>query len=203
MGWDFVLVKFFPVTPSTFVTLHFFLQVKTRSVGELVQFYYLWKKTERHDVFANKNRIEKRKYVLHPGITWVLIHFMFKLVVKINENENRCNWIWTLFYIKIYLQGLHGEIPGWPRESYSGPYKGAVCQSGHLPYLWRPETKSLEAPFRGRGGFLGSHRAWGIWCLGGIPNGGDPQSKREAQTFCYKLLLHHSERCSWLRGNHL
>ena len=25
-----------------------------RSVGELVQFYYLWKKTERHDVFANR-----------------------------------------------------------------------------------------------------------------------------------------------------
>ncbi|XP_052065977.1 mesoderm induction early response protein 1-like [Mytilus californianus] len=44
-------------------------RVKTRSVGELVQFYYLWKKTERHDVFANKNRLEKRKYVLHPGIT--------------------------------------------------------------------------------------------------------------------------------------
>ncbi len=28
-------------------------KVGTRSVGELVQFYYLWKKTERHDVFAN------------------------------------------------------------------------------------------------------------------------------------------------------
>lgn len=69
IGLDFVLVKFLPVTPPTSVTLLFFLQVKTRSVGELVQFYYLWKKTERHDVFANKNRIEKRKYVLHPGIT--------------------------------------------------------------------------------------------------------------------------------------
>ena len=33
-----------------------------RSVGELVQFYYLWKKTERHDVFANSFRIEKKKY---------------------------------------------------------------------------------------------------------------------------------------------
>ena len=44
-------------------------QVKTRSVGELVQFYYLWKKTERHDVFANKTRLEKKKYALHPGVT--------------------------------------------------------------------------------------------------------------------------------------
>ena len=42
-------------------------QVRTRSVGELVQFYYLWKKTERHDVFANATRLEKKKYTLHPG----------------------------------------------------------------------------------------------------------------------------------------
>lgn len=44
-------------------------QVKTRSVGELVQFYYLWKKTERHDIFTYKARLEKKKYALHPGIT--------------------------------------------------------------------------------------------------------------------------------------
>lgn len=42
-------------------------KVRTRSVGELVQFYYLWKKTERHDVFANNTRLEKKKYALHPG----------------------------------------------------------------------------------------------------------------------------------------
>lgn len=44
-------------------------KVRTRSVGELVQFYYLWKKTERHDVFANNTRLEKKKYTLHPGKT--------------------------------------------------------------------------------------------------------------------------------------
>ena len=38
-------------------------KVGTRGVGELVQFYYLWKKTERHDVFANSFRIEKKKYL--------------------------------------------------------------------------------------------------------------------------------------------
>ena len=42
-------------------------KVKTRSVGELIQFYYMWKKTERHDVFANNTRLEKKKYTLHPG----------------------------------------------------------------------------------------------------------------------------------------
>lgn len=44
-------------------------KVRTRSVGELVQFYYMWKKSARHDAFANKNRLEKKKYTLHPGTT--------------------------------------------------------------------------------------------------------------------------------------
>lgn len=51
-------------------------KVKTRSVGEIVQFYYLWKKTERHDVFANKARLEKKKYSLHPGITDYMDRFL-------------------------------------------------------------------------------------------------------------------------------
>lgn len=49
-----------------------FVKVRTRSVYELVHFYYLWKKTERHDVFAAKTRAEKRKYSLNPGVTWAL-----------------------------------------------------------------------------------------------------------------------------------
>lgn len=44
-------------------------KVPGRSVGELVQFYYIWKKTERHDLFGNKARLEKKKYSLHPGTT--------------------------------------------------------------------------------------------------------------------------------------
>lgn len=52
--------------------------MRTRAVSELVQFYYLWKKTERHDVFAGKNRIEKKKYALHPGTTYVGYYAFFK-----------------------------------------------------------------------------------------------------------------------------
>ncbi|XP_050497349.1 mesoderm induction early response protein 1-like isoform X3 [Diabrotica virgifera virgifera] len=51
-------------------------KVRTRSVGELVQFYYLWKKSERHDIFANRTRLEKKKYVLHPGITDFMDRFL-------------------------------------------------------------------------------------------------------------------------------
>jgi len=51
-------------------------KVGTRAVGELVQFYYLWKKTERHDVFANSFRMEKKKYTLHPGTTDYMERFI-------------------------------------------------------------------------------------------------------------------------------
>ncbi|XP_055712179.1 mesoderm induction early response protein 1 [Phlebotomus papatasi] len=39
-----------------------------RRVAELIEFYYLWKKTERHDVFANVDRLQKKKYKLNPGV---------------------------------------------------------------------------------------------------------------------------------------
>lgn len=42
----------------------------------MVKFYYLWKKTERHDVFANKARLEKKKYNLHPGLTDYMDRFL-------------------------------------------------------------------------------------------------------------------------------
>ena len=44
-------------------------KVGSRSVGEMFQFYYSWKKTERHDVLENSFKIEKKKYNLHPGTT--------------------------------------------------------------------------------------------------------------------------------------
>lgn len=62
------------------------LQVKTRSVGECVQFYYIWKKTERHDIFANKARLEKKKYNLNPCV----IDFMDKYLEEYdNGGANR------------------------------------------------------------------------------------------------------------------
>ncbi|XP_031430973.1 mesoderm induction early response protein 1a isoform X2 [Clupea harengus] len=44
-------------------------KVRTRSVGECVALYYMWKKSERYDFFAQQTRLGKRKYNLHPGIT--------------------------------------------------------------------------------------------------------------------------------------
>ncbi|XP_040846375.1 mesoderm induction early response protein 2 isoform X2 [Ochotona curzoniae] len=38
-------------------------KVRTRSVGECVEYYYLWKKSERYDYFTQQTRLGRRKYV--------------------------------------------------------------------------------------------------------------------------------------------
>lgn len=44
-------------------------KLHTRSIGEIVRFYYHWKKTERYDTYAYKSRQGKKRYYLRPGIT--------------------------------------------------------------------------------------------------------------------------------------
>ncbi|XP_037680129.1 mesoderm induction early response protein 2 isoform X2 [Choloepus didactylus] len=43
-------------------------KVRTRSVGECVEYYYLWKKSERYDYFTQQTRLGRRKYI-PPGST--------------------------------------------------------------------------------------------------------------------------------------
>ncbi|XP_043919734.1 mesoderm induction early response protein 3 isoform X2 [Protopterus annectens] len=44
-------------------------KVKTRTVAECVSFYYMWKKSERYDFFAQQTRFGKKKYNHHPDVT--------------------------------------------------------------------------------------------------------------------------------------
>ncbi|XP_063231828.1 mesoderm induction early response protein 1 [Bacillus rossius redtenbacheri] len=81
-------------------------KVRTRSVGELVQFYYLWKKTERHDVFANKARLEKKKYNLHPGITDYMDRFL----------EEQESGVGTVHRDRSSSPNIHSLIYGDPKR---------------------------------------------------------------------------------------
>ncbi|PNF37176.1 hypothetical protein B7P43_G00456 [Cryptotermes secundus] len=59
-------------------------KVRTRSVAELVNFYYLWKKTEEHDIFANRTKLKKKKNgPLYPGFTNIMDMFL-------DEQESYC-----------------------------------------------------------------------------------------------------------------
>ncbi|XP_030049015.1 LOW QUALITY PROTEIN: mesoderm induction early response protein 3 [Microcaecilia unicolor] len=44
-------------------------KVRTRTVSECVAFYYIWKKSERYDYFAQQTRFGKKRYNHHPGVT--------------------------------------------------------------------------------------------------------------------------------------
>ncbi|XP_065680258.1 mesoderm induction early response protein 1 isoform X1 [Hydra vulgaris] len=55
-------------------------KVQSRTVGEIVQFYYLWKKTERHDAFVTQTKLGRKKYAI-PGIADMMGRF-------IEENES-------------------------------------------------------------------------------------------------------------------
>eukprot|EP00794_Sanderia_malayensis_P008105 gene8106-8974_t len=50
-------------------------KISHRSVGDIVQFYYLWKKTERFDAFCSQTRFGKKKYGA-PGIADYMDRFM-------------------------------------------------------------------------------------------------------------------------------
>ncbi|XP_018121489.1 mesoderm induction early response protein 3 isoform X2 [Xenopus laevis] len=44
-------------------------EVKSRTVAECVAFYYMWKKSERYEYFAQRTKFGKKRYNHHPGVT--------------------------------------------------------------------------------------------------------------------------------------
>ena len=92
-------------------------KVKTRSVGELIQFYYMWKKTERHDVFANNTRLEKKKYTLHPGNNYNTFGFTmqgrrqeFEQGMAIPTTSAKSRSCRSYLQRRPFIQGRHDEF---------------------------------------------------------------------------------------------
>ena len=59
-------------------------KVPTRTRAEVVAFYYLWKKSERHDVYTNQYKLDRKKCLSHPGTTDYMDKF-------IEDNESVLN----------------------------------------------------------------------------------------------------------------
>uniref|UniRef100_A0A8C0BAL6 MIER family member 2 n=1 Tax=Buteo japonicus TaxID=224669 RepID=A0A8C0BAL6_9AVES len=52
-------------------------KVRTRSVGECVEYYYMWKKSERYDYFTQQTRLGRKKYFfVCYGLTLALFHLL-------------------------------------------------------------------------------------------------------------------------------
>lgn len=51
-------------------------KVPTRTHAELVAFYYLWKKSERHDVYTNRYKLDRKRSLTHPGTTDYMDNFI-------------------------------------------------------------------------------------------------------------------------------
>nr|XP_014430958.1 mesoderm induction early response protein 2 isoform X2 [Pelodiscus sinensis]XP_014430961.1 mesoderm induction early response protein 2 isoform X1 [Pelodiscus sinensis] len=77
-------------------------KVRTRSVGECVEYYYMWKKSERYDYFTQQTRFGRKKYV-HPGAT---------------------------DYVDNDLDG--GEVENASRSRSSPPIPSASCLESHF-----------------------------------------------------------------------
>jgi len=58
--------------------------VQTRTYAEVVSFYYLWKKSERHDVYTNRYKLDRKRCLSHPGTTDYMDKF-------IDDNESSLN----------------------------------------------------------------------------------------------------------------
>jgi len=41
--------------------------IPSRNIGDIIQFYYLWKKTERYDIFIQYSRLGTKRYIFNPG----------------------------------------------------------------------------------------------------------------------------------------
>lgn len=59
-------------------------KVQTRTHAEVVAFYYLWKKSERHDVYTNQYKLDRKRSLSHPGTTDYMDRF-------IEDNESIAN----------------------------------------------------------------------------------------------------------------
>ncbi|KAG8519211.1 LOW QUALITY PROTEIN: Mesoderm induction early response protein 2, partial [Galemys pyrenaicus] len=98
-------------------------KVRTRSVGECVEYYYLWKKSERYDYFSQQTRLGRRKYGL-SGTTCVSPRWALGVgAASRSRPEPRVQPLAERGYEDTDqdLDGGDPEGPGCPRSSLALP----------------------------------------------------------------------------------
>lgn len=64
-------------------------KVPTRSRGEVVAFYYLWKKSERHDVYTTQYKLDRKRSLTHPGTTDYMDKFIEDNGTELNASATQ------------------------------------------------------------------------------------------------------------------
>ncbi|NWX24290.1 MIER1 protein, partial [Aegotheles bennettii] len=120
-------------------------KVRTRSVGECVAFYYMWKKSERYDFFAQQTRFGKKKYNLHPGV--VKIEWKVRKLwcdVSVTSMPINCSQVVLLVLVLLFLKvclcntGVSangpGEIPNKDEEKTEGLHVNGPSSGKKTPH---------------------------------------------------------------------
>ncbi|KAB7494048.1 Mesoderm induction early response protein 3 [Armadillidium nasatum] len=119
-------------------------KVRTRSVGELVQFYYLWKKTERHDMFATKTRIEKKKYIVHPGTTDYMDRFL-------DEGEGvALSSLQPSYHLRGEHTSIHALLYGKCPPGVAPPIPSSTIASATIAFVTAPPSPLPSAPIESK-----------------------------------------------------
>ncbi|KAF2978401.1 hypothetical protein EK904_005495 [Melospiza melodia maxima] len=117
-------------------------KVRTRSVGECVAFYYMWKKSERYDFFAQQTRFGKKKYNLHPGVT-LCFPEAAQAAVLLSLAEG------FLSLPGVSANGP-GEVPGKEEAKLEGLHANGPCSGKKTPHPeldtngYEPETLASD-----------------------------------------------------------
>ncbi|KAF1465021.1 Mesoderm induction early response protein 1, partial [Pygoscelis antarcticus] len=119
-------------------------KVRTRSVGECVAFYYMWKKSERYDFFAQQTRFGKKKYNLHPGVTeqyWLfssigLVRLLLYSAVKVCSVTAYTSVLFLMVYLcnaGVSANGP-GEIPNKDEAKIEGLHVNGPTSGKKTPH---------------------------------------------------------------------
>ncbi|NXD30528.1 MIER1 protein, partial [Spelaeornis formosus] len=114
-------------------------KVRTRSVGECVAFYYMWKKSERYDFFAQQTRFGKKKYNLHPGVTDSEPNLQQENSQSVKKDAPRplCR-CWALLTGSLSNPGVSangpGEVPGKEEAKLEGLHVNGPCSGKKTPH---------------------------------------------------------------------
>uniref|UniRef100_A0A671PCR4 Mesoderm induction early response protein 3-like n=1 Tax=Sinocyclocheilus anshuiensis TaxID=1608454 RepID=A0A671PCR4_9TELE len=124
-------------------------KVQTRTVAECVAFYYMWKKSERFDYFAQQNRFGKKKYSCYPGVTDLMDRLVDEAEGLAVDSSSSVYFLYhtSLFFLKHIPKLL--SFPLFVLAAISNSVATVCNGPGDISCLDSPYFPPLESLHRG------------------------------------------------------